>query len=831
MRTVYDPTFKADLSYDDDAGVLRQLVVREPEPRGDGVADEVAPADTAAGLIRRMADRLGLDAAQVDALDRPVDYQQPEPRDLELHRSEERRFFDSTTYGYQQTWLNVPIWGAGLTVTVKDDPQQAVSLTNDTSTQRPDTGLPPTDLIARWQALFGTSVSEVGMADESSGEGGEYPTAPFVRSLVVAPLMDETAESASLGAQGDNTRLIRGRFFIYRYRADDRTAADAVARRKAEIAAETSTEGESPGSAAQQETPLVLDLAPVPPEIRDGDWRMVAELTFALATPDHGALTWLALVDVPTEAVLYLRALASGVNGMIFPKDPISATGDMANMPNAANAALNPLRTSVTLRRLDPPSGGVQRLRGQRVQVIEQEAPAVAPPMVPAGQNFDFDVRTNDFAAVSAYAHSDNLFQVIEDLGFPIPTYFNATNFPIAVDHRGYANEINAHCVGNGMGGIGHCCYGLNDLSDVMRPIGRACDSRVHWHELCGHGILYEHVNSANFGFSHSAGDSLSLIYHDPDSRAPDPYRYAPWHPTLARRCDRPVNGWGWGGANDNHGYGSEEILATCLFRIYEAIGGSRANPDLARRRFCSEVMMYLILRTVSTFTPSTNPGTPLAFANAMMATDLLNWTTRNVFGGAYNKVVRWSFEKQGVWRRAGDPATVAGQPPATDVYLDDGQRRGEYGFVAQHWENVAVWNRRAADGQAGHQPPKAGQPNFAYVRMRNRGGSAAANVSVAGYQGRAHHGLSWPRDFTPLTTPSLPGGALAPDNAQEKVLGPFTWTPAPDGAGKVCLLMVASAHGDPSNVSHFVAGETIEDWRLVPNDNNLAQRAMTVET
>ncbi|HEY0060650.1 MAG TPA: hypothetical protein VGC21_00940 [Telluria sp.] len=38
-------------------------------------------------------------------------------------------------------------------------------------------------------------------------------------------------------------------------------------------------------------------------------------------------------------------------------------------------------------------------------------------------------------------------------------------------------------------------------------------------------------------------------------------------------------------------------------------------------------------------------------------------------------------------------------------------------------------------------------------------------------------------------------------------------------------MLMVVSADGDPSNVDNFTAGETIPEWRLVPNDNNIAQR------
>ena len=48
--------------------------------------------------------------------------------------------------------------------------------------------------------------------------------------------------------------------------------------------------------------------------------------------------------------------------------------------------------------------------------------------------------------------------------------------------------------------------------------------------------------------------------------------------------------------------------------------------------------------------------------------------------GGAFSKVFRWSFEKQGLYQPAGAPSPVKqpGGPPSVDVYIDDG-RLGEY--------------------------------------------------------------------------------------------------------------------------------------------------------
>src|SRR5437867_10332280 len=79
------------------------------------------------------------------------------------------------------------------------------------------------------------------------------------------------------------------------------------------------------------------------------------------------------------------------------------------------------------------------------------------------------------------------------------------------------------------------------------------------------------------------------------------------------------------------------------------------------------------------------------------------------------------------------------------------------------------------------------------------------------------------------MTTAQLSAGTLQPNNTEEKIVGPFEWTPVTNAWGHDCMLMIVSATGDPSNVDNFTAGEYVEDWRLVPNDNNVAQRNVTL--
>jgi hypothetical protein len=277
---------------------------------------------------------------------------------------------------------------------------------------------------------------------------------------------------------------------------------------------------------------------------------------------------------------------------------------------------------------------------------------------------------------------------------------------------------------------------------------------------------------------------------------------------------------WGWGAGMDQgtdgklgSGYFSEQILSTTMFRAYRSIGGDAANIN--RREFAARFMSFLMLEAIAQLHPTSNPRSPAEFLNALLIADAADWTTEGVFGGAYGKVLYWAFEKQNLDK---------GARPSVDVYIDDG-RAGEYEYDPAYWASTAIWNRRKPDGLAGHQEPALGKANYAYVKIGNRGTSVARHVIVKGYHCKPSAGVLWPKDLRPLATPQLPAGTLRPNNAQEKTVGPFEWTPAANGWGHDCLLMIVSADGDPSNVSKLSVGGVIEDWRLVPNDNNVAQR------
>jgi hypothetical protein len=846
MQETYRPDLQAHVLLDNDRRVraIRHTQQYWESPKGGGLA-------TAVAYLREMAGVYELPSRALDQLETRVNFLDPREQGVQYRLDEERRQFDSETFGFHQTCLNVPVWLAGLRVTVKHGPTRVVA-SEDTTQANLDPRLPEEKVIDRYRRLFLAANAATlqrralradpdlrrltaGKPANAAETEVERESETLLREL--APFPNEEA------AKNTKLRFIRGRFYIYRYDPAARLPpSDNATRPHRPLPSDIQHGAElNPREVPRPNAPLPFALPEVSADIKPGSCHLVAEITFEAADASDRTV-WRVLVELVTRSILYIRPLSACVNGLVFENDPITKTGTTTPVASSTNAVLNPLRDDVLLPNLVAPVAGTQHLTGSFAEVTQVEGPNPPTPTEPVGTDFDFAVRTDNFAAVSGYFHVDRIFRTMQDLGFNVGTYMANTVFPIPVDIRCF-NDVNAHCVGDGMGGIDHAGYGIMDNSLAGDPLGRACDPRVHLHEVLGHGILYEAVNSPNMGFTHSAGDALSLIYFDPDSHCkgvdgtplgkPGDLRftYVPWHPFLNRRCDRDVAaGWGWNGWRDDGGYGSEEILATTLFRFYRSIGGD--HSDLGRRQFASRLAMYLILRAIGDLTPATNPAYARNFAAALMATDALNWTTEGVYGGAYHKVIRWAFERQGEYQvplvTAGSAAdgtiTTPGKPPEVDVYIDDG-RDGEYAFQEVHWHTTTVWNRRSPDGLATHEEPELGATNYVYVKIKNRGTQQAQNVVVRGYHTKPGAGLNWPADFSPFTTPSISVGTLNPDKLEEKLVGPFEWTPNINAYGHDCLLMVVSADGDAANVDNFTAGETIPEWRLVPNDNNIAQR------
>jgi zinc metalloprotease ZmpB len=771
MESQYSDALEANL-ITDDAGTVKAITHFDKPFLGKGVSAQMV----AENYIKQMCKPLGISDNSLNSMSLSVDAD-PSKSENELRFESEKLLFDNSTVSYQQTALGYPVWGASVTVQIKHEPYRVLN-SSSTIFESIDIKEPSATALKRYETV---SLKELKQWLKSANETEKLP---------------------------EEMRVNGAKIFVYKFDANNRVVVH-------------NHEEESFCNHKNEFTLPTIDK-----KIKDGGFYVVSEVKFETGSKEYPT-PYVALIEIETNSILYLRSLSSELTGLVFNADPITLTGISANSPSSSNATLNPLRSAVNLQGLIAPVGGNQNLTGNFVRITEIESPVINSPVLPVASNFNFNTRTDEFSAVNAYYHNDRFFRFVTNLGFPA-SYWGTTVFPLPVDHRGLGNVLNAHCVGNPSGGIGHACYALADTSNIVNPIGIAADWRVVLHELGGHGILYCHVNSPNFGFAHSAGDSFAAILNDPDSNAPDKFATFPWL-LPNRRHDRSVaTGWAWGGANDLNGYASEQILSTTLFRIYQSIGGG--SSDVNMKKFAANFTLYLLLRAIGNLTPShaTQTGVGLAkvtaFANELMSANLGDWTTMGHAGGAYGKVIRWAFEKQGLYQPAGTPApfTTEGAPPLVDVYINDG-RNGEYQYQPVHWANQNVWNRRLADGVATHEEPIVGVTNYAYVKIKNRGTQTATGIVVKGYHANPGVGLNWPADWQAMTTTQLAAPNLAGNNASEIVVGPFAWIP--QNIGHECMLMIVSATGDPSNIVNFSAGESIPEWRLVPNDNNIAQR------
>jgi hypothetical protein len=552
-----------------------------------------------------------------------------------------------------------------------------------------------------------------------------------------------------------------------------------------------------------------------------GKHYIVDEVLFdAALNAEQPLVHWRALIEPTSGDVLYIRPLVACATGLVFDRDPQTQSGSAVSAASP-NALLNPFRTSRSLAGLG--AATPQPLSGSFVRVEDIAAPPSVPPVGPSpAANFVFDVRTDDFAALNAYHNCDRLFRTMESFGFDVTVYFNGTTFPVPVDHRALGDAVNAQAPGNATGtGLGRLLFGRMMPGE---PVGIATDNRVAWHEF-GHGLLWDHVNSPNFGFAHSAGDALAAILNAPDSNAADKGQTFPWVqaglPDLDRRHDRTIAaGWAWFGPNWDTQYGGEQVLSTTLFRMYRAIGGDAGAAPTRRR--ASNTTAYLIFKGIGLLT-STTPF-PEVFVGHLQTADRTTTSFQGIAGGALHKVVRWAFEQQGLFQAAarpgqGNAVNRIGDPPPVDVYIDDG-RNGGYDYQPNHWSCQDMWVRRAADGGTTHQEPIVGATNHMYVRVKNRGTQSAQNVRVDAYHCKPGTGLLFPDDWQAMDTPTLPaGGPIA--SGGTSVVGPFAFVPTE--VGHECLLAIADADDDASNDTTITG--TIPEHRFVPFDNNIGQR------
>ncbi len=705
-----------------------------------------------------------------------------------LRFAQTKQVKNSRVIAYTQTHMGIPIWKAGFNVRMHADPLQVIS-SQSTVHHEVDLELPQ---IKNTKTKSRTAALKIRLADSD-------------KSI--------SASLAGLGKR-EKARLVKitsVKPFIYQYLARDRQDPDI----------------ESHKNNSDEVIP-VLALPDVPESIEAGKHYVVFEVLFTMNLPAWGEVNWRAMVEIGTSSILYLRPFVQATDGLIYPDDPIRMTGNTSLTACSPATDLDPLRVDVELLGLT--AGDPQALTGEYITISETNAPNIAPPAESAGTDFDYSAITDNFAAVNAYYHLDALFRMVEDFGFGVSSYFAGTTFPIPTDHRGHGGANNAAHWGNDAGAsTSKFTFGLLNAGC---PVGYATDRAPVIHEFA-HSCLQNNIADGVFSWCHGFGDALGVVMSDPGSQAPDRFMRSPFMNSGAglRRHDRDVaGGWAWDGSKDVAGLQQRrQILSTTMFRAYRSTGGDdvhgNAATQLARHEFASRYMAYLMLGAVGTMTSAAPPSGADDFATALIDFDQANADFEGHPGGAFHKVIRWAFEKQGLYQPAGapTPVTSAGAPPDVDVYINDG-RNGEYEWRQNFWNTTDIWSSRTADETIGHETPLLDETNYLYVRVKNRGTATATNVLVKAYHCRPSTGLVWPDDWQTMETAELPAPNIL--SGGEAIVGPFEWIPEVEG--HECLLASVSADGDASNAD--TVNGPVPHWRLVPFDNNIGQRNVSPE-
>jgi hypothetical protein len=309
--------------------------------------------------------------------------------------------------------------------------------------------------------------------------------------------------------------------------------------------------------------------------------------------------------------------------------------------------------------------------------------------------------------------------------------------------------------------------------------------------------------------------------------------------------------GWSWTetvcGIAPPHGYRSEQLLSTALFRLYRAlggdcidIGGGHPVPARAKREQAAAYTTYLIMRTMASLGPAnTSPCTSVhQFVHAMRTVDC--FTTTDIgpggyVGGSANKLIQWAFERQGLYGRPVPDSRVMGPEspgpgaPRVDLHLRDRrtQTDGPYtpvDLLGSDWH--------AAADVISVQPLWPGSMvQSVKVCVDNRGDAVASRTCIRLWTTACPQGSAIPPfpSSAWLRLWVLGKAGTVPGNTGDV---PGLWRPwpvfwLPPKRGRYAVLLEASCAADRSNIDSATGfpcttmpGPTD---RLVAFDNNLA--------
>ncbi|WP_284620214.1 hypothetical protein [Aquabacterium humicola] len=408
-----------------------------------------------------------------------------------------------------------------------------------------------------------------------------------------------------------------------------------------------------------------------------------------------------------------------------------------------------------------------------------------------------------------------------------------------------------------------------------------ASDPRWAWHEF-GHVLNFASTGELEFPFAHSAGDALAAIAGDPlsllaadDPEAPVRFATFPWIQVPGRNHGRSAaGGYCWCGRRNRlrlafdgpleryrHGYYQEQLLSSSLFRLYRCLGGdtrqAHGGDDLAdalMRLEASDYCIYLVMRAISMLGPDSIAPARSAdqFVSALIDADAStgDWQVEAAWpfdldqliasgrfsrsagaagdrsmrrrGGRVHKVIRWAFERQGLYA-TDDPREIAdrpGDPPPVDVYIADRRQAGpdahEGGYSPVPLRVDADADDGAALAMHWLADPAACERDSRHLKVRiaNRGHESAEGITVRAWWCARGPAFAWRAlPLSGASVETLAGRAAAWASLQlDEALAPEGW-----------LLIAADAPADPANLDAEPPTEPAALLELVAHDNNLA--------
>lgn len=518
---------------------------------------------------------------------------------------------------------------------------------------------------------------------------------------------------------------------------------------------------------------------------------------------------WRIIVDAYTGEVLEKRDLIAYVNGtgMVFDPNPVvtannnalrdpDATAGPCGFAGTARATIDAQRVSRTLKDITF-SGGVHRLEGPFVKMRNFGDPNIAPPTEVNANAFNYSSGDARFEAVNVYYHVDTAQRYIQSLG--ITTAHNKVI------------ECDAH-EGDGPAFFSPADGGLHfSNSGPCRP-DRAEDGHVSFHEY-GHAIQNNQVpgwGATNPGtgrqetraMGEGFGDTFACVFFSDHGggfmrEVFEQWIFADTAIHGLRRVDgTKVYPTDWTGSEHANG----EIWSAALWNIFRTIGGDSATP--ATRKAARDALLKTLI--LSHHLMAAN-GTMPDGAEAVMNTN----ANLPEFRGKHLIEMLNSFHDRGLLR-----SPVSG----VDLWIkDDPAHTGTDAFAGTFWNSPDLWIRNADDNGTTHQAPEAGQDNFFYARVRNRG-TQTARAFVVTFNVKVWAGTEfvYPADFVPFVSAAV-GFNLAPGGTRVvKARWPKALVPA--AGTHVCWLASVYTPVDPTPAGRHV-------WE----HNNLAQKNLVV--